>query len=338
MYKAAIIGAGHIALDAHIPAYLSLDGQVQVISAGTRSIAKNAQRLKEYGIRTIYERVDEMLEKEHPDVVSVCTPNASHADYTAMALEAGADVLCEKPVAMTLAEAEKLYALAAEKGCHLMACQTIRFQPAWQKAKAVVDAGLLGDIYSAEAKWVRRRGIPTWGNFHIREENGGGALCDLGVHILDALFWLTGTKKLHSVRGTCGSQLKEALPASAWDYKRGGHFKPEEMDVEEWSLGSLETDTGVAASFHFAWATNGPAARYLLLNGTKGSLSVPDLIFYPAEGEPYALECEKAVSPAGHREMMRQFFAAKSHGRPLPILPEETLLVTKTIEEIYQNS
>lgn len=186
-------------------------------------------------------------------------------------------------------------------------------------------------------KWLRRRGIPTWGSFTKKAENGGGALCDIGVHMLDAFFWLAETKGVDSITGRMGTQLKETLPVTAWSMKKGGNFRPEEMDVEEWAMGSLVTSEGIMTNFHFAWATNGPAEKTLLLNGTKGSLSVPELIFYPTEGDPIQLTCDENVgSHYSHKEMFRQFFAARETGAPLPVRPEETLLVTKVIDDFYQ--
>lgn len=141
MYKVAIVGTGYIAIGAHIPAFLSMGEEVELVAGVARSPEKCREKLKEFGITRIYTDMAEMLEKEKPDIVAICTPNVSHERLTKMALNAGADVLCEKPVAMTYEAAKEMYELAERNHCLLMSCQTQRFQPAWQFAKAFVSEG-----------------------------------------------------------------------------------------------------------------------------------------------------------------------------------------------------
>lgn len=131
MVKVAIIGPGYIAIDAHIPAYMNLGDRVELVAGVARSPEKCREKLKAFGIERIYTSAEEMLSVEHPDVVSVCTPNVSHVQMSKLALSMGADVLCEKPVALTYEDAKMLYDLADEKKRLLMSCQNTRFQPAW---------------------------------------------------------------------------------------------------------------------------------------------------------------------------------------------------------------
>ena len=128
-----------------------------------------------------------MLEKEKPDLVSVCVPNCFHKEYTLMALNHGVNVLCEKPLAFTYADAKEMFDTAKKNGRLLMACQSMRFTPDRLAAKRFIDEGNLDEIYYAELSRVRRRGIPTWGTFHMKKISCGGAFVDIGVHMLDAL-------------------------------------------------------------------------------------------------------------------------------------------------------
>ena len=136
-----------------------------------------------------------MVAKERPDVVSVCVPNCLHKKFSMLALSYGCHVLCEKPVAYTYTDAKELYGFAARQGRHLIACQSMRFTPDRLAAKRLIEQGDLGGIYYGEFARIRRRGIPTWGTFHIKEISGGGAFLDIGVHMIDAVLWLMGNPK-----------------------------------------------------------------------------------------------------------------------------------------------
>ena len=110
-----------------------------------------------------------MMDELRPDIVSVCTPNVSHRTYTEAALQAGAHVFCEKPVAASYADAVVMYAVAEAADRHLFVTQTSRFSGANTAAKQLADSGHLGEMYYAETSAFRRRGVPTWGRFHMKE-------------------------------------------------------------------------------------------------------------------------------------------------------------------------
>lgn len=211
MIKVCIISCGMIANSAHIPAYRTF-GDDFFISA-VSDINENSARetAKRHGIPNFYVNAEEMLEKEKPDLVSVCVPNCFHKEYTITALNAKANVLCEKPLAFRLSDAKEMFDAAKRNGKILMACQSMRFTPDRLAAKEYIDENGLGNIYYGDFSRVRRRGIPYWGTFHMKKISCGGAFVDIGVHMLDALLWLMGNPEIESVNGTVMQNHKNEL-------------------------------------------------------------------------------------------------------------------------------
>ena len=188
-----------IANSAHIPAFKQFGEDYEIV--GVCDVNENAAKetAERHGIANYYTDAKEMLSKEKPDVVSVCVPNCFHKEYTIMALEMGANVLCEKPLAFTYSDALEMFECAKKNGKVLMACQSMRFTPDRLAAKEYIEENGLNDIYYGELSRVRRRGIPFWGTFHMKKISCGGAFVDIGVHMLDALVWLMGNPKVKSV-------------------------------------------------------------------------------------------------------------------------------------------
>jgi len=146
MIRIGIIGCGKIAQVRHLPEYAA---NPHVELAGYYDL--NTQRAQEmaaqYGGK-VYESYFDLLNDPSIDAVSICVENRSHAEITTYALYAGKHVLCEKPMAVTLAECESMVAAAERNGKHLMIGHNMRFDPVHRKAKELLDGGIIGDIVS----------------------------------------------------------------------------------------------------------------------------------------------------------------------------------------------
>lgn len=348
----AVIGAGMIANKAHIPAYKSLFEQVSmeaVFDAREEAALHTAQV---HDIPFHYTDAERMLREIKPDLVSVCTPNVSHAAFVRLALEMGCNVLCEKPLAMTWKETKALYDLAREKGKLLMACQTLRCGEEYLAAKEMADTGMLGDIYFAEFAAIRRRGIPKWGVFHRKEANGGGALCDLGVHLIDAVVWLMGSPKFTAVSGFTAAHIAQHESQVITSIVESGapagvtkamQYRPEEFEVEEFAAGTLHFENDINVNFKTSWALNLPPQFGLSIAGTKAGLTLPDLKFYTVMGRYQAdivprvfKEGPHVKEPfAGHFTLIRNAADHLLHKTPVLVTPQETLTVAAIIDAFY---
>lgn len=351
--KVAIIGAGMIANEGHIPAYRACGQDVYlsaVCDCNAEAVARCARR---HDIPHFYEKAEEMLEKEKPDLVSITTPNRTHTALTRLALEHGANVLCEKPMAMDYHEAQGLFDLAKDKGLYLISCQTQRFRPEYFYAREYIQDGMLGTPYYGEINRIRRRGIPAWGHFLNKSANGGGALADIGVHAIDAMLWLMGNPKVTGVLGNAaapiihsGETVRSSMQESgAFGAKEGSVFiQTQDSDVEEFASGIIRTE-GPSINFKIAWAANLPNANRLTILGDKMGIEVPDMHIYSSVGRNQA-DVVPRVFPLGpwdREAFFGHYYLIDNivkclHGKEAMIVtPDEVLNCIAAIDLFYKS-
>ena len=352
-YKVAVIGTGMIANAGHIPAWLDLAPEVEIVGVYNHTLAKAQQTAQRHGIAQAYDDCGRMLDELHPDIVSVCTPNVSHRAYTEAALRAGAHVFCEKPVAASHADAVAMFAAATAAGRHLFVTQTGRFSGANSAAKELADSGQLGEMYYAETSAFRRRGVPTWGRFHMRGDSGGGPLYDIGVHALDALLWIMGNPKVVAATGMTYTKLadqREDLVTSLADSGAPiGVFEPRtydtgEYDVEDMAAGFLRLENDATISIRASWAANVPdGTGGTLIMGTKGGLSFNPLTFigtlgrYQVDATP-KIPPDSAVPFSGHWKATAHFIDVLEGRTQLLVGKEEVLNVMAALDGVYRSA
>ena len=351
--RVAVISAGMISNAAHIPAYQNLSDRVDLVGVCDLNPVSAEGTAKRHGIARWYTDAEKMLTELKPDLVSVCTPNRAHYAMTALALSHGCHVACEKPLGLTYAETKQLFDMAAERGKTLVACQTLRYNEEYRFAREMFETGRLGDVYYAEFSVLRRRGIPKWGTFHRMDANGGGCLCDLGVHLLDAMLWVMGSPAMEAITGASAAvfgntetdivtSLKESgAPAGVHNARP---YKPEEFEVEEFAAGAMRLNNGCFVNFKTSWAVNLPEEYSMRFAGTKAGLALPSMQLYANMGR-YQANIEPRVFDegpysdrpfSGHFYLMEDLTAHLIDGAPVPVKPEETLNVTRVIEAYYR--
>lgn len=266
--KAAIIGGGHIADQNHLPALAKLSDRVKAISICSRDIHKARTLADKHGVPFAYDSPEEMYQSEgKPDIVINCTANNLHYPFTMQALENGCHVYCEKPPAMNASEAQEMADLAKEKGLTLAYNFQRRHAPEYATLKKYHALGQLGDIYHVKANYLRRRGIPGWGNFTNKTIQGGGAMIDLGVHILDLALGLTSyhhpTRVVANTYDFIGKTGGKGLKG-AWD--------PAAFEVEDacFAYLSFPGNVSIALSTSFALNMEQEETVNLEVFGTKG--------------------------------------------------------------------
>lgn len=202
--KIGIIGVGSIS-NVHIQSYRQIDS---VEIAAFCDINKNQLKrmMDKYQIAKGYTSVEEMLEKEDLDAVSVCTWNSCHAECSIAALNHGVNVICEKPMAMNTEEALKMKEAAEKNGKLLMVGLVKRFGNDIRILRDMNQNKFFGDIYYIKSKYLRRNGSPG-GWFSDKQRSGGGPLIDLGVHILDMMNYLYDCEEPVSVYGYTFNQI-----------------------------------------------------------------------------------------------------------------------------------
>ncbi|GHV44953.1 Gfo/Idh/MocA family oxidoreductase [Clostridia bacterium] len=349
MLKVGIVGCGGIAKQKHLPS-LSKIKEVS-LAAFCDIIPERAEtNAKEYGIEgaKVYTDYKEMLAKEKPDVVHVLTPNKSHAEITVAALEAGAHVMCEKPMAKTYADAQAMLEAQKRTGKKLTIGYQNRFNPESQYIKSAVTRGDLGEVYFAKAHALRRRAVPTWGVFLDEEQQGGGPLIDIGTHALDLTLWCMDNYKVKSVKGSVFKKLGDQTETgNAW-----GDWDPKEYTVEDSAFGFITMESGATIFLEASWAINladtyeakctlagtkagadmfGSGARINGVEFNRQYVKEPNL---KAGGVAFY---DGAASSAADQEARAWVDAILNDTQPY-VLPEQAIVVTQILEAVYESA
>jgi predicted dehydrogenase len=279
-----------------------------------------------------------MFEKANLDVVAIATPNKFHKPLTIAALEAGINVICEKPMAMNAEEGREMKAAAEKAKKRLMINFSYRFTEQSYAIKKEVESGILGDIYFARTQWLRRRGMPKFGGwFGQKELAGGGPLIDLGVHRLDLALWLMNYPKPTWVMGSSYNHIASELA------KREG----KKFDVEDIAVGLIKFENGATLEIEASWAGNVKEREFMStqLLGTKGGLKqyntgegyTFDAEFYlECNGSQYDMKVHPPV-PEAHNSMYH-FVDSIIKDTPHIATADEGIIVMELLDAIYASA
>ncbi|MBM7570403.1 Gfo/Idh/MocA family protein [Aquibacillus albus] len=334
--KVGLIGAGGIATGVHIPNYLKLSDQVEIVAVSDVNLERAKDVAGEYSIPNAFSSYEEMLSQVELDAVSVCVPNKFHLAASIAALQAGCHVLCEKPPAMSADEAEEMLQTAQSNGKILTYGFHYRHQPEAITAKRFIDAGELGDIYSARVQAIRRRGIPGWGVFTNKELQGGGPLIDIGVHMLDTALYMMGYPEPDVVLGKTHQQLgtkKGVGLLGDWDW--------ENYTVEDMAVGMITFKNGASLVLETAFAANVEERdkMQVSLMGNEGGADIFPLKIYQEKHESL-IDVTPAYLPkvGGHEREIQHFVECCLKGEQPISTPEQGLIIQKIIDALYQSA
>lgn len=319
------------------------------VVAGVDVAADVRERFAEEFDAAVYESREEMLAAASVDAVVITTPNTYHEDAAVDALEAGCDVMVEKPLADSLSAAERIAAAAERSPGFCMVGFHNRFSPAAVTAKSYAERGRFGEITHVEANFVRRRGIPAPGSWFTDEQlAGGGALIDVGVHVIDFVLYLLDFPAVTEVSGVSrsefGSRPDYADPngfGTGWE-DRGGDF-----EVDDSASAFLRCADGPTISLEVAWATNREPTNEVVLRGTEagGRLQVggDDLELYETGTAGIDHHISSTITGGldreGHLAEAELFLDAVERGQaPDENSVEEALAVQRVVDAIYASS
>ncbi|PXY24439.1 dehydrogenase [Prauserella flavalba] len=262
---------------------------------------RDEQRTKEAAARFGFESVDTdwraIIEREDVDLVDICTPGDTHADIAIAALEAGKHVLCEKPLANTVAEAERMAEAAARadaRGVRSMVAFNYRRVPALSLARRLVAEGRLGELRHVRAvylqDWLSDATSPmTW---RLRKEQAGsGSLGDIGAHIVDATQFVTG----QVITGVAG--MTETFVRN----RPGAGGAEEAVTVDDCAVFHGSLSSGAVATFEATrYALGRKNAMRIEVNGSRGSLAFD----FEAMNELWFYDGDEPGETAGFRRII----------------------------------
>jgi len=339
--KVGVIGVGGISY-VHLGAYQKNE-QAELVAISDISKEKLATAGEKYGVPADRRFTDykKMLKCKDLDAVSVCTPNWLHAPVAIAALKAGKHVLTEKPMAMNAIEAQKMIDAAKAKGLKLQVGHNHRFDPESVFAKELVESGKLGNIYYARVEAARRRGCPSWGVFGQLNKQGGGAMSDIGVHMVDLTMHLMGHPKPVSVSGgsyrTIGNKPGHVGMFGVVDHKT--------YTVEDMAVGFVRFANGATMSIETSFNANLDEDKFgTHLVGDKGGVSVYplkvqiDLNGHLTDCTPQHVSAHPTPYPSagsGHDKSVFSFVDAVLNNRPAAIPGTQVILTQKIIDGLY---
>ncbi|MDT7779026.1 MAG: hypothetical protein QOC99_1538 [Acidobacteriota bacterium] len=174
-----VLGAANIAVKKVIPA-MQRGEWSEVVALASRDVERAREAARSLDIRKAYGSYEELLADEEIEAIYNPLPNNLHAPWTAKAAEAGKHVLCEKPIAMSAAEARELIAVRDRTGVKIQEAFMVRTHPQWTTTVELIRAGRVGELRAAAGFFSYFNRDP--GNIRNRTETGGGALMDIGCY------------------------------------------------------------------------------------------------------------------------------------------------------------
>ncbi|QCT74163.1 Gfo/Idh/MocA family protein [Macrococcoides canis] len=323
-----IIGVGSIATHRHIPEYQQ--NRLVTISAYCDIVKERADEYADKFGGKSYQSYEALLENREIDAVSICTPNYLHAEIAIKALQSGKHVLCEKPMATTLDEAQLMIKAASESGKQLMIAQNQRFTEAHQYAHKFLQQGKLGKVYSFKTTFGHGGpeswsvdGKDSW--FFDKKRAFIGAMGDLGVHKIDLMHYLLGE---HFVE--VGAMIETS---------------EKDADVDDNAVFVLKTERGAIGTMSAAWIYKGEEDNSTIIYGEHGIIKLNadpehDFIFIDQNGNKEALKLGKIQTNDEQTSTgtINQFIDAIINNKNVPVDGQDGIASLKVIIKALQSA
>lgn len=282
--RIALFGAGFIA-DIHAESYRRFVQDAEVVAVYSRSEARARAFAQKHAIPHWFTSLEETLAASDCDIADICLPNHLHARATIAAAEAGKHVIIEKPLCLTLEEADAMIEACKAHGRLLMYAEELCFAPKYERVRHLVQEGAIGPVY--HLRQCEKHSGPHSDWFYDPDQSGGGALMDMGCHGFAWLRWVLGA-------GT--------RPLSVYAHMQAGLVHGGRTRCEENSISIVEFEGGAVGVVENSWAKLGGMEDRIEVCGA-GGVVYADLFMgnsaltYSNKGYGYAME--KAGPTAG---------------------------------------
>jgi predicted dehydrogenase len=338
--RVAVIGCGNIAATGHLPAWDQAQrlGAARIVGVCDDDPAKAEALAEQYGVPA-FSSIDELLATARPQVASIATPPFSHRDLTLRALDAGCHVLCEKPIAPSLADARVMVEAAERAGKLLSICFQTRFSPEVRWVREQIAAGTLGHIHAIRTWGGGPRGLPFGSQRHTVETNGRGSLQHFTIHNLDIALWLLLDAQPLTASAFCYQRLQH-LPVG-WVTSTGGRTRPSDVDpnIEDFATGMIRLAGGTVITLEANWmAPDSPRPVGWELLAEKSAVSIKPLKVLVDDGRDWIDRTPTLPKDAtGMPDLMADFLARVRDGRPALVTGPEILRIQGIMDALYES-
>ena len=322
--KVCVVGCGDIFQISHIE-HWQQNPHARIYSVVDIDAEVGKAAAEQVGADTWLTDYEEAFADPRVDVIDIALPHQLHRSATEAACRAGKPILCEKPLAMTVADGEAMIAAADAAGVPLCIRHTTRYDPAYQEMKRQIQAGAIGRPLFGSIRTgglipcERLAGLPYWHWFKNRAA-GGGTIAGVGVHGVDVLLWMV-KGKVTAAYGVGGRQMMDA-----------GFPGDGDNDVEDTASLSIALEGGCVLNVIACWTLRGPRPP-AQVHGSEGALFAMEdgLLHISADGTENRLEV-----PPVTRTITDDFVAHVRDGADLPAPASEVIESIKVLEACYR--
>ena len=274
--RVALIGAG-FAADIHAESYHRFVPGADLVAVVSRDEDRARVFAHKHGIPRWFTDLDEAMTQSGCDIVDICIPNHLHAAAVITAANAGKHVIVEKPLCLTLEEADRMIAACRAQNVKLMYAEELCFAPKYERVRSLVRQGAIGTIYHLRQSEKHSGPHSDW--FYDINQSGGGALMDMGCHGFAWLRWM----------------LAGCRPLSVYAHMQTGLIHGGRTQCEENSVSIVEFDGGAIGVVENSWAKHGGMDDRVEVAGSEGVISADlfignSALTYSATGYDYAME------------------------------------------------
>jgi predicted dehydrogenase len=301
---ACLVGPGFWAREMHLPALTTMPG-VEVVSVVGRNEAAARALAEQFGVKRWSADYSEAVKAKDVDIVDILAPNYLHAPIAIAAAQAGKHVICIKPLATSMADADAMIAASENAGTRLFYAENVPFIPAVQEARKIVNRGAIGEVFRVKA--CEGIGQPHSAWHYQRDSVGGGAMIDMAVHSVEFCRAFAGAK-FASVYADVGTFV--------WRDK---------LQAEDTAVITLRFANGVIGQCEDSWSLLGAMDSRFEVFGTEGRILIDNLHRQPiqvvsgqnqsavAPGWSFPLPLPSSVAD-GHVAMLIHFIEALRSG------------------------
>lgn len=273
--KVAILGAGFIS-EIHLESYHRFIPEADVVAVYARNEEKAKEFATKHSIAKWYTDVDKLIKESGCEIVDICLPNFLHAEACIKAAKAGKHIIIEKPLAVTLEEADAMIDECKKANVKLMYAEELCFAPKYERVRHLVKEGAVGEVYMLKQSEKHSGPHTDW--FYDVNLAGGGVLMDMGCHAMEWFRWMLGNVKAKSVYASMSTV-----------------YHKERTKGEDNSVVIVEFENGVTAVAENSWAKHGGMDDRSEVHGTGGVIYADlfmgnSAISYSRHGYGYAME------------------------------------------------
>ena len=270
------IGKVHAHAHRSLPLFYDpLPARTELIGVCASSEETTQKAVVQGGFKIGFTDYRDLLEREDIDLIHICTPNDSHKEIVEAALKAEKHIYCDKPLALNCGEAEEIVQLAPQSNQVHQMTFNYRFVPAIMRARELVEAGYLGDLFSFRVAYLHAGYISPARPYSWRTnfaKSGGGAISDLGAHVIDLLRFLTGPGsnvarggETVALNATLQTLIQERADPKTGELRR--------VDVDDVAFATLRLEGGAVGTLEASRLATGVQDELRIeLHGSKGSL------------------------------------------------------------------